>query len=136
MVPKKWGPNTMIIHFFICKEKNVLLRLEVCVCMCVCRGGDHIKQRQSLIQKVNYDIKIRNCKRADEFLFLWFSWNGFFVFFFQVPKSMESSVEALCRYVIKPAVNDMEKCRLFYRWITNNISQVVLNELLKFLFYI
>lgn len=55
---------------------------------------------------------------------------------FQVPKSMESSVEALCRYVIKPAKNDMEKCRLFYRWITNNISQVVLNELLKILVYI
>lgn len=40
----------------------------------------------------------------------------------KVPKSMENSVEALCRYVIKPANKEMEKCRLFYRWITNNIS--------------
>ncbi|XP_062588976.1 kyphoscoliosis peptidase-like [Saccostrea cucullata] len=44
----------------------------------------------------------------------------------KAPKSMETSIESLCRYLTKSAKNDMEKCRLFYRWITNNISQVFL----------
>lgn len=38
------------------------------------------------------------------------------------PKHVESSIETLAKYLIKPAKNDLEKVRAIYRWITANIS--------------
>jgi hypothetical protein len=38
------------------------------------------------------------------------------------PRSAEKSARALARYLIGPAVNDEEKARAIFRWITANIS--------------
>lgn len=38
------------------------------------------------------------------------------------PKYVESSIESLAKYLIKPAKNDLEKVRAIYRWVTANIS--------------
>ncbi|HUU28028.1 MAG TPA: hypothetical protein VM123_09465 [archaeon] len=39
----------------------------------------------------------------------------------KAPKEVESSVESLVAYLIKPARNDREKLRAIFRWITANI---------------
>ena len=38
------------------------------------------------------------------------------------PASVESSIESLAAYLVKPARNDREKARSIYRWITENID--------------
>ncbi|XP_067669747.1 kyphoscoliosis peptidase-like [Haliotis asinina] len=40
----------------------------------------------------------------------------------KAPSSVRSSVTSLVQYLVKPAKNDMEKIRAFYRWIADNIS--------------
>lgn len=39
-----------------------------------------------------------------------------------VPSSSETSIKTLVAYLIKPCHNDMEKARVIYRWIDENIS--------------
>ncbi|XP_071086009.1 kyphoscoliosis peptidase-like [Haliotis cracherodii] len=40
----------------------------------------------------------------------------------KAPASARSSVTSLAQYLVKPARNDMEKIRAFYRWLGDNIS--------------
>ncbi|MGL1894270.1 MAG: hypothetical protein OCD02_21750 [Spirochaetaceae bacterium] len=37
------------------------------------------------------------------------------------PKSVTGSIESLVKYLIEPTKNDLEKVRIIYRWVTNNI---------------
>lgn len=38
------------------------------------------------------------------------------------PSAVEDDVENLSAYLIKPAKNDLERCRALYRWITRNLT--------------
>ncbi|OPL33295.1 hypothetical protein AM593_03928, partial [Mytilus galloprovincialis] len=40
----------------------------------------------------------------------------------KTPRYAERSIEKLAEYLIKPATNDIEKARAFYKWVTENIS--------------
>ena len=40
----------------------------------------------------------------------------------QTPNQMETSVQTLAAYLVKPARNEHEKIRAIFRWVTENIA--------------